>query len=582
MLVCPHVASRVGTGHLEHIDQTVFYEVAALLGLATLVGIIGVSLRQPLLVCFIAAGIIAGPDVTGFASANEAISLLAEIGIALLLFQVGLKLDLGLVRSLGLVAVSVGLLQITLTGVLGFFLALWLGIEASSAVYLAVGLMFSSTIVVVKLLSDKGEIDSLHGRIALGILIVQDIAVIVAMVTVSAMGLGGSEEVAAGDWIRLFGGGLLFLAGIGLFVYYAADPMLRRLAKRPELLVTFAISWAIVLAAVSDYLGLGKELGGLLAGVAFASSSYRETIGPRLYSLRDFLLLFFFVQLGITLDLTGLETQLVHAAAISAFILLGKPLIVLLIMAVMGYRRRTSFATGLSLGQISEFSLIFMAMGLSFGHVGQDMMTLTTLVALISIMLSAYMITYSIQVYSAVEGMLRPFERVHCREELEGISTAHQHHDVILFGLGRFGRGIAHGLRQQDISILGIDFDPEALRRWVGRGLPGLYGDVSDPEFVAHLPFHDTSWVILATPPLQTGLGEADQRVAMMRTLRDAGYTGRVAVTSHDLWDARQMVKAGADVVLNPFNDGAARAVEKITGQPVHQEEEIFGSAQAT
>ncbi|WP_035723625.1 cation:proton antiporter [Fodinicurvata fenggangensis] len=569
---------------MEHIDHTVFYEVAGLLGLATFVGLIGVSLRQPLLVCFIAAGIIAGPDVTGFASANEAISLLAEIGIALLLFLVGLKLDLQLVRTLGPVAVATGLGQVLFTSVFGYLICLALGLSPIVSLYVAVALTFSSTIIIVKLLSDKGEIDSLYGRIALGFLIVQDIAVVVAMVVLSAVGIGAGAGGDGGTMAVLtaLGGGLLLVAAVVVFIRYLADPLLRRLARVPELLIIFAITWAVIFAALGELVGVGKELGGLLAGVSLASSSYRDNVATRLSSLRDFLLLFFFISLGMGLNLDLLGSQVGPATILSLFVLIGNPLIVLIIMGAMGYRKRTGFLAGLTVSQISEFSLIFMAMGLSLGHVGDQAMGLVTLVGLVTIMLSTYLITYSQQLYRWLEPLLGIFERriAHREQEHEG-AAAEGAYDVILFGLGRYGRGIARDLIEQEKSVLGVDFDPETLKRYQARGYPALYGDVSDPEFLLHLPYRTAEWVIMATPPQRTALIGVDQRVSLIQTLRDNGYQGRIAVTSHDLWDARQMVKAGADVVLNPFNDGAARAVEKITGQAVRQEEEIFGAGQA-
>lgn len=372
--------------------SSMFQEVAAVLALATLVGLIGVLLRQPLIVSFIIAGLVAGSGLIAVDRSLETIDVLAEVGIALLLFLVGLKLDLKLIRSLGKVALATGLGQIVFTTVFGWLICFALGLDWLTGLYVSVSLTFSSTIIVVKLLSDKREIDSLHGRIALGFLIVQDLAVVAAMVILSAFGMGGAHE---GSLMTLLIGAPVMLVAVALFMRFVAERMVRRMASAQELLIVFGIAWAVLIAAVADWLGFGKELGGLIAGVSLASTSMREAIASRLSGLRDFLLLFFFVALGMGLDLSTLGAQVPLSLVLSAFVLFGNPLIVVIIMGWLGYRKRTGFMAGLTVSQISEFSLIFIAMGVSLGHVGIESVGLVTLVGLITITLSTYLITYS-------------------------------------------------------------------------------------------------------------------------------------------------------------------------------------------
>lgn len=471
----------------EAIEGYLFYEIAALLVLAAGIGFVGLMLRQPLIVSFIAVGILAGPSVLGIARSDAQIDLLAELGIAVLLFLVGLKLDFNLVRTLGPVALVTGLGQVIFTTVFGFLIALALGLDARTAIYVAIALTFSSTIIIVKLLSDKREIDALHGRIALGFLIVQDVVVVIAMIALSAIGVGGGSDgdSAFGDVLRVLGYGLAMLAFVVFFIRYIANPLVERLSRAPELLVSFAIGWAALLAAVGHYLGFGKELGGLLAGVSLASTPFREAISARLASLRDFLLLFFFIALGASLDLSVLGASVGPALVLSLFVLIGNPLIVLAIMGAMGYRKRTGFLAGLTVAQISEFSLIFMAMGVTIGHVNEEALGLVTLVGLVTIAASTYMITFSHQLYSVFEPFLGIFERRRIDAEPDIDADAKQPHDVILFGLGRYGLGIAGALQDRGLSILGVDFSPEAVRNARGRGHDVIFGDATDPEFLA-------------------------------------------------------------------------------------------------
>jgi len=567
------------------IEGYLFYEIAALLVLAAGVGFVGLMLRQPLIVSFIAVGIIAGPSVLDIAQSDAQIDLLAELGIAVLLFLVGLKLDFNLVRTLGPVSLVTGLGQVFFTTAFGFLIALALGLDARTAIYVAIALTFSSTIIIVKLLSDKREIDALHGRIALGFLIVQDIVVVIAMISLSAIGVGGAAEGdgALLDVLRVLGYGLGMLAFVVLFIRYIANPLVERLSRAPELLVSFAIGWAALLAAVGHYLGFGKELGGLLAGFSLASTSFREAIAARLASLRDFLLLFFFIALGASLDLSVLGANVGPAIVLSLFVLIGNPLIVLAIMGAMGYRKRTGFLAGLTVAQISEFSLIFMAMGVSIGHVMPDALGLVTLVGLVTIAASTYMITFSHELYRVFEPVLGIFERRGTQAEPEGGTELADPHDVILFGLGTYGLQIASALRARGSRVLGVDFSPKAVRYARDQGFEVMFGDATDPEFVAHLPLKTANWLVLAVPEHHTGLTHTDPRHALLRAMRDFGYQGKIAVAAHHEDTADRLTAANADLVLMPYRDAAFAAARMIatneaapeprTGDPEGQRE---------
>ncbi len=550
----------------ESIVGYVFYEVAALLVLAAVVGFIGLLLRQPLIVSFIAVGILAGPSALDIARSDQHIELLAKLGIALLLFLVGLKLDLKLVRTLGPVALMTGLGQVAFTTVFGFAIGLALGFDTTTSLYIAIALTFSSTIIIVKLLSDKREIDALHGRIALGFLIVQDLVVVMAMIVLSAIGVGAASESGMAEVLKVFAYGAITLVAVGLFIRFLANPLVERLSRAPELLMSFAIGWAACLAALGHYLGFGKELGGLLAGVSLASTPFREAIAARLAPLRDFLLLFFFIALGASLDLSVLGASVVAAVIFSVFVLIGNPLIVLAIMGAMGYRKRTGFLAGLTVAQISEFSLIFMAMGVTLGHVADEALGLVTLVGLITIAASTYMITYSHPLYERLERYLSVFERGRTGGAEEAWRPSAGAYDAIVFGLGRYGLAISEELRADGMTVLGVDFNPVAIRHARSKGFDVLYGDATDPEFLAHIPFAKAQWAISAVPEHDTGVTHDDPRRSLIRALADLGFDGRIAVAAHNEETARGLGDAGASLVLLPFRDAAAQAAALIVG----------------
>ena len=543
---------------MNPVFSDVFTEMAVLLLVAAVIGAIGVRLRQPLIVAFIAVGILVGPSVLGWVSANDQVDLLAKLGIALLLFVVGLKLDLRIIRTMGPVALATGLGQVFFTSVVGYFIAIALGMTPVTALYVAVALTFSSTIIIVKLLSDKREVDALHGRIAIGFLIVQDIVVVLVMIGLTALGEAGDAAGLGREVIEVLFKGGLFIATIGLLMRYVLTPLLHQLARSQELLVLFAIAWAVALGAAGAHLGFSKEVGAFLAGVSLASTSYREAIGARMVSLRNFLLLFFFIDLGAGLELAMLGAQVVPAIALSLFVLIGNPLIVMIILGAMGYRKRTGFLAGLTVAQISEFSLILGALGMSLGHIDADTMGLITLVGLITISASTYMILYSHPLYERISPWLGVFERKRAhREEAQDRNMEENGYDVILFGLGRFGSVIAGELRQRGHRVLGVDFDPDLVRRHKGDDYAVRYGDAEDPEFFVTLPLGQVHWVL-------SSVREISVNLALLHGLRDHGYKGRVAVTAHTTPDAEQLEQAGADRVLFPYADAAAKAVDNL------------------
>ncbi len=538
-----------------------FTEVALLLAVAAVIGALGLRLRQPLIVTFIAVGILVGPSVLGWVSANDQVDLLSKLGIALLLFVVGLKLDLHIIRTMGPIALATGLGQVLFTSVVGYSIAIALGMSAMAALYVAVALTFSSTIIIVKLLSDKRELDTLHGRIAIGFLIVQDIVVVLVMIGLTA--LGGVTDAVALSWeaILILAKGGLFIGVLGLLMRYVLTPLLHQLARSRELLVLFSIAWAVALAAVAVHLGFGKEVGAFLAGVSLASTPYREAIGARLVSLRDFLLLFFFLDLGAGLDLTTIGAQVMPAITLSLFVLIGNPLIVMVIMGVMGYRKRTGFMAGLTVAQISEFSLILGALGLSLGHIDTSTLGLITLVGLITISVSTYMILYSHPLYEKLSPWLGLFERKQAyREEALDRSADKQQVDVVLFGLGRFGIRIAQELRCRGYQVLGVDYDPELVQRLNRDGHAVRYGDAEDPDFLASLPLDRVQWVLCS-------VRERSVNLVLLHGLLDHGCKGQVAVTAYTADEVEGLKQAGADRVLVPYADAATEAVDQIFGK---------------
>lgn len=500
---------------------------------------------------------------------HQHIELLSELGIALLLFLVGLKLDLKLIKTLGVVSLATGLGQVLFTSTVGFFIGLLLGYSPITSLYIAVALTFSSTIIIIKLLSDKKEVDSLHGKIAIGFLIVQDLVVVLAMMVLSALGVRDAQASETNSWIawlRYIMIGFGFVVFFVVFIRSLATPLMKKIVRSTELMVTFAIGWACLFAVLGDYLGFSKELGGLLAGVSLSSTPFRENILTRLSSLRDFLLLFFFISLGSKLEFHNLSSQLFSSSIFSLFVLIGNPIIVMIIMGWMGYRKRTGFLAGLTVAQISEFSLIFIAMGISLGHIPSQALATVTLVGLTTIALSVYMITYSEYLYRWLSPALHIFERKNpFREKTENeYNLLHNQYDIVIFGLGRYGSALANHLLDQNQKILAIDFNPEVIQKAQKQGFTALYGDVHDEDFIHSLPLKNVKWIILATPQHEWGLTHEDPRIVLLETLKQIGFQGKIALSTHIESEVFLMKSRGADLVFVPYQYAASQVIDKI------------------
>jgi Kef-type K+ transport system membrane component KefB len=534
-----------------------FATLAAILAAAAVVGLVASRLRQPLIVAFIGVGILVGPVGTGWVTDVGEIELLAHLGIAVLLFLVGLRLDLNLIRTTGPVALATGLGQVVFTSAFGFGIAIALGMDVVTAVYVAVALTFSSTIIIVKLLSDKREIDQLHGRIAVGFLIVQDLVVVLVMIALTAFGQQTGDNVAA-DIALVLAKGAGLLIGIAVLMRYVIPRLLHAVARSQELLVLFAVAWAVSVAAISAWLGFSTEVGAFLAGVALASTPYREAVGARLVSLRDFLLLFFFIGLGSQLEFVDAGRQLAEALVLSVFVLVGNPLIVVLIMGLMGYPVRVSFLAGLTVAQISEFSLILAALGLALGHITSATVSLITVVGLITIGASTYMILNSAALYDRLAPWLNRLAlRPVTRQEEPEVSDV----DVILYGLGRFGSHVVRRVTETGRSVLAVEFDPDAVSAWNRNGVNTVFGSAEDVDFLESLPLRHASWVVSTIPSVETNL-------ALLHALEQHDFQGRVAVTAHTSRAARRLSETTADIVLEPFAAAASEAVDLIAAGP--------------
>ncbi len=501
------------------------------------------ALRQPLVVAYIATGILISPVLIGID--HHTIEALAQIGVALLLFIVGLGLSPAVLKRIGKVAFVTATAQMLFVGLLGYGLTRMLGYSAIAAVYIAAALTFSSTIIVVHMLSERGAMEKLHGAISIGILIVQDIAAVFLLMASSSL-----ERNAFGtnDLLLLAVRGGLLLFSLTVIAIYVMPKVARYVAQSRELLFILSLGWLFIVAGAFSAAGFSIEVGALLAGVTLSLSQYRFEISARLRSIRDFFIILFFVLLGLSLD-----TQLVGSVAgaailISAFVLLFKPLIFMVALGLMGYTKRTLFLVGIGLAQISEFSFILITRAVGSNVVPESTLTLVTLVGITTITLSMYMTHYSEQLYKFFEPILWIFEhKGHKKKREDHPEETHGDPEVVLFGHNRIGYAILDylGRTRPRVEPLVVDFDPQTVARLKAKGTPVRYGDATDQELLRELPWKKVKWIISTIP-------SEEVNALIAQAARRHKKSAKVIFTSHDIDEALRLYERGAAFVIMP------------------------------
>ena len=454
-----------------------FSELSLIIAIATFVGLIIHILRQPLIIGYILTGIIVGPSLLDIVHSEDTVDIFAKIGIALLLFIIGLGLNPQVIKEVGKAAALTGTGQVIFTTVVGFGIVSLMGFDSLEAIYVAIALTFSSTIIVLKLLSDKKEQGRLYGKISIGFLLVQDIIATMALVVAATAGDG---NFSAGSLYVLILKGVLVATVLFIASAYVLPHLSTLIAGSTEYLFLFAIGWGFGIATLFAESGFSLEVGALFAGVSLAPMLYSQEIASRLRPLRDFFIVLFFISLGSGLSLESLIEVIPQGVILSLFVLIGNPLIVLIIMGLLGYTKKTSFKAGLTVAQISEFSIVFILLGNELGNVTDRTVSLITVVALITIAVSTYMIIYADKMFNFLENYLKLFERKKSKKERESAKR----HDIMLFGYKKGGAEFIKVFEKMNKRYVVIDYDPEIIDIMDQSNVPYVYGDVLDLELL--------------------------------------------------------------------------------------------------
>ena len=537
-----------------------FVELAIVLVVTFVISMLMNKLKQPLLVGYILTGVVAGPIFFNLLSDPTSYEVFAHIGVAFLLFIVGLQLNLKLVKEVGMISVITGIGQIVFTTLFGFLINLWLGFAWVPSLLIAVALTFSSTIIIVKLLSDMKGLEQLYGKISLGFLLVQDLVAVLILMIVGTFTTGATSFIAVAQIVLW---GIAAVIAVFLIGKFVLPRLLKTVAHYKELLFLFIVAWCFGIAVGFQSIGFSLEIGALLAGVVLASTPYQQELEGRIKPLRDFFIILFFIFLGTQLIplpevalaageqwayiAQTLGPTLPKAIILSLFVLLGNPAIVLALVTRFGYSARTGFLSGLTVSQISEFSLIMALLAQQAGFLTRAHISLITLVAVITITSSTYLVTYGESLYERLHPFFKGLEKKKLKDTFQGVQG--KKHDIGVFGFHRIGFHVLRAIQKTGHSYLVVDHNPETVSDLQKREVPALFGDVSSVEFLSEFDFKDMTLLISTIPTY--GVSKK-----LLQNYRAQNKEGVCVLTAEHHHEAMQLYEQGADYVIVPQHLG--------------------------
>jgi Kef-type K+ transport system membrane component KefB/voltage-gated potassium channel Kch len=531
--------------------DTVFSGLSLIIVIGAAMALLMRLINQPLIIGHILTGVVVGPAVFHVAKSPDTLALFSDLGIALLLFIIGLGLNPRVIKEVGRTASMVGVSQVGVVTFLGFVVSKAFGLGTRASLFVGFSLAISSTIIILKLISDKKEQGRLYGKIAVSVSLVQDI-IAIALVVITSAGSNGSVDF--GSLISLLVKALV----LGCAIYAISFRVLPRfhhlIAESQEFLFLFAIAWGLGSAALFQKIGLSTEIGALLAGICLAPLPSAPEIGARLRPLRDFFLIVFFIALGsnLTLSSIGSNLGLIIAGVLIAAVL--KPLVAMSVLGFLGYTKRTSFKASLALAQVSEFSIVLILIALNKNLIDGKLVSAIVLMTLLSIAASTYMIIFSDKLYNFFERYLGMFERRHAQSELKPESN----YELVLFGYQRGGHEFINLFKKLKKKYVVVDYDPEVIDLIESRKLNYLYGDATDVELLEEAGIEHAKLIVSTIAEHQTNM-------ILLNYLRAKNPSAIVVIHADDPYEAAKLYEAGASYVILPHYIGSEKVSEFIS-----------------
>jgi Kef-type K+ transport system membrane component KefB len=527
-------------------------DISLCIVVAWLLALLARLLRQPLIIAYLAAGLLVGPVGFGWIQDRDTISTLAELGLIFLLFMIGLEIDLKKILGAGREIIVTSFVQVLGGFVLGlaFFKlvgpARGLGLDA---LYLAVCASLSSTVIIVKILYDKRELDTLPGRLTLGVLVLQDLFAILFLALQPTL-----AEPAVGTMALSLVKVVVLVATAMMAGRYALPPLFRAVARLPELVLVGALAWCFLVCTLAHALDLSREMGALIAGVVLSTFPYALDVTAKVTTLRDFFLTLFFVALGMSIPRPDLHV-LLWAGAFSAFLVASRLGTVFVPLHLMGLGHRASLLPAINLCQVSEFSLVIIALGVKATHVSP----LTEGVVAYAFAFLAIGSSYAIVRNEDLLRRLSPWLRTLGLRDLDEGATppteepGHRARPIQILGffwtasslLEELGRRAPELLKE--VSV--VDFNPHVNDELRRRGIPVTYGDISQRDTLAHAGVAQAR-VILCTVP--NALLKGTNNLRLVQQLRELNPTARIIAHAELFHEIPKLYAAGADFVSVP------------------------------
>lgn len=534
-----------------HMVENIFLQISILLGITVGIAAIVRFLRQPLLIAYILAGLIAGPLLLNFIDQDARVyEVFSEFGIVLLLFIVGLSLNFTHIKKIGKIAVVVGVSQVVLTTTVGFLILRFFQFSPLISFSLAVASAFSSTIIITKLLSDKKDLETVYGRYAVGLMLVQDVIAITLLFAMNAFiqnsGLPFLQLVSG----FIFRGGVV-IACIYFLTKFILPRLVERAATSSEFLFLFTIAWCFGVASIARATGLSLEMGAIIAGISLGSSLYQPEISSKIRPLRDFFLILFFILLGSKMTVANFGSAIAPSIALTGFILLGNPGIVYMLFRVMKFTRRNSFLVGVSVGQVSEFGFVLLFALAQANLVPDVVVSMFTMTALGTIFFSSYAITYNETLYRFFIPLFNFFGKDAYQQPEEFRPV----YEAWVIGYHRMGWKICETLKELKISFAVIDFNPEVVKQLRQEGTPAYFGDAADVEFLSTFPFAKAKLIISTIP-------EVDDQLTFVQYVRSMSRKPYLIANVTSVEHLNDFYRKGVDYILMPHMLGGYRMSE--------------------
>jgi Kef-type K+ transport system membrane component KefB len=507
---------------------------------AAILSFLARKFKQDLILAYIVTGIILGPLVFGFIKDKNLINGLAEIGISFLLFVAGLEMSIKKLKEIAKPSIISGLIQVIATAIISFFVLIAFGFNRIEALWMGIAISFSSTIVVLKILADRNELDTLHGKLIIGIMIVQDILALIALSVLTKVSIA----------VNLLKLGFLFL--FCFLISFPAKNIVKKASSSNELLFLVSLAFLFFFSSLTYVLGLSIAIGSFLAGIILANTPYKLDIEAKINPLKNFFVIIFFVAIGIWLTKISKDVLIILLPMLFILIFV-EPLITAILLRLNGYKGKQSLDVGFAFAQLSEFTLILALHALSLNIIGQKAFDLIVLMAVISIAITPYTMKLSKAFYKP----FKIFDKIKVPLLKEPGKIYAGKKTVLLIGCHRMGSIFVRELEKIKHKLLVIDFNPEIVKALERKGISAVYGDATEIELFKLLPLENLRVVISTIPKRETNL-------LLLKYFKQKSPNIFLAVVANRIDDALELYQNNADFVILPLIIGAEKSMEMI------------------